>query len=98
MASPCRFGPTRAIFMHTVVDHATPGLSPRNTLATTIHDQLGAQITRKGTGSPASHPANRMRLRPYRSLSRPAKKLVIALTIPKVAMKERIALLIANPN
>ncbi len=54
--------------MMTVVDHARPWLRPSSTFATMIQDQFGAQITRKGTGSPKSQAATRTCLRPYVSL------------------------------
>jgi len=50
--------------MITVVDHASPWLTPRSTLASTIHDQDGAQITNGTTGTAASHPATSTGLRP----------------------------------
>ena len=71
---------------------------PRNTLASTIQFQVGAQITMKGTGRPASQPTTRIFFRPSRSDKRPANRLLRALTIPKVAMNERIAVFEARPK
>ena len=75
--------------MMTVVDQQSPWLMPSSTLATTIQSQLGATMMRIGTGRPKSQPATRIRLRPKRSESRPAKRLASALTTPKETMKER---------
>src|SRR3990170_3628675 len=98
MAKPRRAGPTRSIFMITVVDQQRPWLTPRNTLAKTTHSHVGANITRKGTGRPTSHPATRIPFRPTTSEARPAKRLLRALTAPKLMMKERMTLLEARPN
>ena len=84
--------------MFTVIDHASPWLIPSRTFAATIHHQLGAHMTRSGTGTPKSHPATSTRLRPNRSPNCPAKKLVSAFTMPNVAMKESAAVLEARPK
>jgi hypothetical protein len=86
MASPRRAGPTRSIFMMTVVDQVSPWLMPSSTLAATIQPQEGPQISRAGTGSATSQPATSTGLRPYRSARVPARKLVTALVAPKAAM------------
>src|SRR4030067_871475 len=52
IASPRRCGPTRSIFMMTVVDQQSPWLIPRRKLAAVIHPQVGAHIRIKGTGRP----------------------------------------------
>ena len=57
-------GPTRSIFMMTVVDQVRPWLTPSSTLATTTQPQVGAQISSSGTGRPMSQPATRTGLRP----------------------------------
>ena len=84
--------------MITVVDQVSPWLTPRKTLAAMIQPHVGAQMTRKGTGRATSQPATSTCLRPYRSPSRPAKRLLTAFTSPKVAMNESAALLEASPN
>jgi hypothetical protein len=78
MASPRRAGPTRSIFMMTVVDQVSPWLTPSNTLAATIHVQLGPQASRNGTGTATSQPVTSTGLRPTRSEIVPAKRLVAA--------------------
>ena len=50
--------------MITVVDHVNPWLTPSSTLASRTHDQLGAQITRNGTGSATNQPATSTFRRP----------------------------------
>src|SRR5436190_18067073 len=84
--------------MITVVDQQSPWLTPSSTLAATTQPHDGASITRKGTGRPSSQPATRMRLRPTRSLNCPAARLASALTTPKLAMKERMAVRETSPN
>src|SRR5260221_10836855 len=91
IASPRRAGPTRSIFMITVVDQHSPWLMPNSTLANTTHSQLGASITRNGTGKPINQPATRMRLRPILSLMAPASRVASALITPKLTMNDRIA-------
>src|SRR5688572_22939458 len=71
---------------------------PRSTLAKITHPQLGAHITRKGTGTANSQPATSTRFRPHRSPRWPATPFVSALTTPKVAMNESAALRDASPN
>ena len=41
-ARPRRLGPTRSIFMITVIDHAIAWFAPSNTLARSIHHHAGA--------------------------------------------------------
>jgi hypothetical protein len=77
--------------MMTVVDHVRPWFTPSKTLANTIQLQVGAQINSSGTGRPISQPEMRTGLRPTRSESVPAKKLVIALTMPNAAMNVSVA-------
>ncbi len=77
--------------MMTVIDHVRPWFTPSNTLANTIQFQVGAQINISGTGRPINQPATRTGLRPTRSESVPAKKLVIALTTPNAAMNVSVA-------
>src|SRR5438445_6918572 len=73
--------------MLTVIDQARPWLIPRRTLARITQPQLGAQISKSGTGKAANQPATRTGLRPKRSDSGPAAKLVRALVRPKATMK-----------
>jgi hypothetical protein len=73
MASPRRLGPTRSIFIITVVDQVSPWLMPRMTLAATIHPQDGPKMSSRGTGMAISQPATSTGLRPYRSEKVPAK-------------------------
>ena len=73
MARPRRAGPTRSIFITTVVDQVRPWLIPSSTLATMIQVHDGAQMSMKGTGTATSHPATRTGLRPKRSDQVPAK-------------------------
>jgi hypothetical protein len=73
--------------MITVVDQVSPWLMPSNTLATITQPHDGAHINSSGTGRPISHPATSTGLRPTRSDSVPAKKLVAALTAPNATMK-----------
>ena len=68
--SPRRFGPTRSIFITTVIDQARPWLTPSRTLAATIQPQLGATAISSGTGSAAAQPAISSRRRPTRSAQR----------------------------
>src|SRR5207253_7045820 len=82
--------------MFTVVDHARPWLTPSNTLANTTQPQEGARMMSSGTGSAAVHPASNTARRPRRSASRPAVRLLAALTRPKLIRKERIAARLAR--
>ena len=50
LARPRLRGPTRSIFINTVMDHARPWLIPSRTLAATIHAQRGATAISSGTG------------------------------------------------
>jgi hypothetical protein len=70
---PAFVGPARSIFMITVVDQVSPWLTPSNALANRIQDQLGAHMSRKGTGMATSQPPTSTCLRPNRSEKRPAK-------------------------
>ena len=72
--------------MTIVVDQVRPWLMPSRTLAATTHPQWGAQISMSGTGRPMSQPATRTGLRPYRSDSDPAARLVSALVMPNATM------------
>jgi hypothetical protein len=47
---PRRAGPTRSIFMMTVVDQVSPWLTPSSTLANTTQLQVGAHISSRGRG------------------------------------------------
>ena len=78
--------------MITVVDQVSPWLTPRSTFAARIHPHDGAQMISSGTGRPTSQPATSTGLRPKRSESVPATKLVAALVAPKATMKVRVAL------
>ena len=73
IASPRRAGPTRSIFMITVVDQVSPWLMPSSTFAAMTQPQVGAQISSSGTGRATSQPATSTGLRPYRSDQVPAK-------------------------
>ena len=59
--------------MITVVDQVSPWLTPRNTFASSTHDQLGAHMSKNGTGAATSQPATNTCLRPKRSDKRPAR-------------------------
>ena len=98
IASPRCLGPARSIFMITVVDQVRPWLIPSNTLANTTQPQTGAQISSSGTGSPMSHPATSIGLRPSRSDKVPATKLVTAFTNPKATMKVIATVIPVRPN
>ena len=65
-----RAGPTRSIFMMTVVDQVSPWLIPSKTLAATTQPQLGAQISSSGMGA-TSQPTTRTGA-PHRSENDPA--------------------------
>src|SRR5207302_3945693 len=82
--------------MFTVVDQARPWLSPNSTLAKTTQPQEGAKMMRSGTGNAADQPSSRTPRRPRRSASRPATKLLAALTRPKLIKKEKIAARLAT--
>src|SRR5215471_1265811 len=82
---PC--GPTRSIFMFTVIDQASPWLTPSSTLAATIHHHDGAQASMNGTGSPATQPATSRVFLVCRAVSGPAARFVSALVTPKAMMK-----------
>ena len=73
MANPRRAGPTRSIFITTVVDHVMPWLTPSSTLATMTQVHDGAQISMSGTGTAISQPTTSTGLRPYLSPQVPAK-------------------------
>ena len=55
-------GPTRSIFMMTVVDQVRPWLTPSRTLAKMTQPHVGAHINSSGTGMPMSQPAIEHRL------------------------------------
>ena len=84
--------------MMTVVDQVRPWLMPSRTLAAMIQPQLGAQISRSGTGTPMSQPATRTGLRPMRSVRAPAARLVSALVAPKAMMKLVVAVNAVSPK
>src|SRR5438067_3871887 len=86
MARPRRAGPARSIFMITVVDQVRPWLTPSRAFAATTQPQFGAKISSGGIGRATSHPETSTGLRPNRSDSVPAKKLVTALTAPNARM------------
>ena len=98
MARPRRCGPTRSIFMLTVVDQVRPWLMPRRTLARITQPQVGAQMSRIGTGKPISQPAISTGLRPARSERVPATKFITALLRPKATMKVNAVVSAVNPN
>ncbi len=77
--------------MFTVIDQARPWLTPSSRLAATIQPQAGAQASRNGTGSPATHPATSRLLRVCRAVSCPATRLVSALVTPNATMNENTA-------
>ena len=60
--------------------------------------QTGAQISSSDTGSPMSHPATSIGLRPSRSDKVPATKLVAAFTNPKATMKVSATVIPVRPN
>ena len=59
--------------MITVVDQVSPWLTPSSAFAIRIQVQLGAHISRNGTGNAISQPATSTRLRPCTSDQPPAK-------------------------
>jgi hypothetical protein len=73
IARPRRAGPTRSIFITTVVDQVSPWLIPSSRLATITQDHDGAQISSSGTGTATNQPATSTGLRPKRSIQVPAK-------------------------
>src|ERR687887_152785 len=84
--------------MTTVIDQASPWLSPSATLAATMNDQLGATAISNGTGSASTHPSTSSRRLPTRSASAPAARFVNALLSPNATMNERTAALEESPN
>jgi hypothetical protein len=50
--------------MTTVVDQVRPWLTPSTTFAATTQPQVGAQMSRRGTGSASTQPATSTGLRP----------------------------------
>lgn len=84
--------------MMTVVDQVRPWLTPSRTLAATTHAQLGAAMTRRGTGSPRSQPATRTGFRPNRSERAPARKFVAAFVSPKASRKVRALVTASSPK
>src|ERR687889_1108344 len=97
-ASPRLLGPTRSIFMITATDQVRPWFTPSRTLAATIHSHEGASMIMNGTGIPTIQPATKTFLRPNLSAKDPETRLENALTSPKEAMKEKIAVLSTSPN
>ena len=67
-------------------------------LSARMDSQLSAQIRMRGTGNERSQPAIKMVFRPFLSHRFPAKKLVIAFVIPKMTMKDKIAVLASSKN
>jgi hypothetical protein len=67
--------------MFTVVDQVRPWLTPSNAFANTTQPQEGAKVIITGPGKAATHPA---------------RKLLAALTKPKLIRKERIAARLAR--
>lgn len=84
--------------MMMVVDHVSPWLTPSSTFANTTQPHDGAQMSRSGTGTPTSQPATSTGLRPKRSESVPAKKLVIAFVTPNATMNVSVAVRAVRPN
>ncbi len=84
--------------MITVIDQASPWLTPSSALAAITHCQFGAQMIMNGTGRPTSQPRTRTRLRPQRSASWPETRLANAFTTPKLMMKETTSVVEAIPN
>src|SRR3989440_9026916 len=84
--------------MMTVVDQHRPWLIPSSRFAKTTQLQEGAKMMRNGTGSPTSQPTTSTPLRPMRSLIQPAKRFARALTMPKLIMKERTAVVEDRPK
>src|SRR5918998_566684 len=97
-ASPRLLGPTRSIFMITATDQVRPWFTPSRTLAATIHSHEGASMIMNGTGIPTIQPATKTFLRPNLSAKDPETRLENALTSPKEAMKEKMAVLRTSPN
>jgi len=63
-----------------------------------MNHQEGASPINSGTGSATSQPSTSSRLRPKRSASAPAARLVNALAAPKATTKARIAALEVSPK
>ena len=61
--------------------------------ANMIQFQFGANSKIKGTGKPNSQPKTNTFFLPHLSEKFPAKRFKIALTIPKLAIKDRIKVL-----
>src|SRR5260370_41598788 len=87
-ARPRPPGPTRSIFMLTVIDQARPWLTPSSTLAATIQPHAGAQASTNGTGSPATQPATSRLFLVCRVVSGPAARFVSAFVTPNATMNE----------
>ena len=92
------FGPTRSIFMTTVIDQARPWFTPSSALAATTQPQFGATAISSGTGSASAQPRMSSRRRPSRSASAPAPRLVNAFARPKATMNESTAALDPSPK
>src|SRR5215213_1073513 len=97
-ASPRLLGPTRSIFMITATDQVRPWFTPSRTLAAMIHSHEGANMIMNRTGTPMIQPATRTFLHPNLSAKGPETKLEKALTSPKEAVKEEMAVLRTSPN
>ena len=84
--------------MMTVVDQVSPWLMPSSTLANTTQPQVGAHMSSNGIGRAMIQPATSTGLRPNRSESVPAKKLVAAFTTPNATMNVSVAVKAVSPN
>jgi hypothetical protein len=71
---------------------------PSNTLANKIQFQFGANNKIKGTGIPNNHPKTNTFFLPNLSEILPAKRLRMALTKPKLAIKDNINELDSKSN
>src|SRR5262249_32171919 len=98
VARPRRAGPTRSIFMITVVDQVKPWFRPSRTLAATTQAQLGAQIRRSGTGRPTSQPVTRTGLPPHRAARPPAGGLAKAFVTPNAKRNVRMLTALSIPK
>src|SRR5215203_3803794 len=97
-ASPRRSGPTRSIFMTSVIDQASPWFTPSSALAATTQPQFGATAISSGTGSASAQPRMSSRRRPSGSANAPAPRLVRAFARPKATMNESTATLDPRPK
>ena len=84
--------------MLTVIDHVSPWLTPSSRLAPITQPHDGARMSMKGTGRPNSHPATSTLFRVKRWERLPENRLAKAFAIPKLAIKETAAAVVATPN